>query len=59
MTGISSGPAKVPILMGERNTVKEEVKYRTHPLGGWKSYLFWVIIIIAFMVFLCLLDLLA
>lgn len=54
MIGIATGPEKAPVLMGERKTVKEEVKYRTRPLGCWKSYLFWLFVIIAFIVFLYL-----
>jgi len=60
MIGIAIvGPDKVPFLLGEKKTVKEEVKYRSRPLGCWKSYLFWIAAIISFFVFLYLLDLLA
>lgn len=53
------GPDKAPFLLGRKETVKEEVKYRSRPLGCWKSYLFWMMVIIAFMVFLYILDMLA
>ena len=60
MIGIAIvGPDKAPFLLGRKETVKEEVRYRSHPLGCWRSYLFWLMAIIAFMVFLYMLDLLA
>ena len=53
------GPDKAPFLLGEKKTAKAEVKYRSRPLGSWKSYLFWLMAIMSFFVFLYLLDLLA
>ena len=47
------------IWRSHRMTVKEEGKHHRRPFGCWKSYLFWLMAIIAFVAFLFLLDLLA
>ena len=56
---MSVDPDKLRVLLGDGKTVKEEVKYRSRPLGCWRSYLFWLMAIISFFAFLYLLDLLA
>jgi len=60
MIGIAIvGPDKAPFLLGEKKTVKAEIALRSRPLGGWRSYLFWLIVVLAFCAFLYLFDLLA
>jgi hypothetical protein len=60
MIGIAIvGPDKAPFLLGEKKVVKAEIRLRSRPLGCWRSYLFWLIVVTAFFAFLYLLDLLA
>jgi hypothetical protein len=58
MTGIAPGNL-APFLLKRAKAATEELKYHSRPLGCLKSYLFWLVAILAFLAFLCLLDLLA
>lgn len=53
----SSIPPQPPIQLGDSGTLKEEIEYRTRAQGSWKNYFFWLMLFIAFIVFLYLLGL--
>ena len=57
MSMVGVPPARPSPQWGSKGVLKQEIKYRTH-VRSWKSYLFWVVAIIAFVAFLYLFDLL-
>ena len=51
-----TGPSKPTIQWGNREVVKEEVKWRIHSKSSWRNILILTMTILAFMVLLFLLD---